>query len=208
MEEGMRRIFSLLVLALIPVTAAAEEPLKKLTLEALFEDEQLELERFTNLEWLPGSQHIIYLTSRGEEKTLWRQRAATGEREVLADWAALMEGLAEQRPNFAQPKMSDVNSSASHRTTPILSPDGRALVGGHAGDLYLFDLATAEARFLTGDGSQEIYPAFSPDGSKVAFVKNGDLYWLDPATAVSHRVTYRGDNQDLLNGAADWVYVE
>jgi len=204
----MRRIFSLLVLALIPVMAATEEPLEKLTLEALFEDKALELERFTNLEWLPDSQHIIYLTSRGEEKTLWRQRTATGEREELADWAALMDGLAEQRPNFAQPQMSDVNSSASHRTTPILSPDGNALVGGQAGDLYLFDLVTGKVRFLTGDGLQEIYPAFSPDGSKVAFVKNGDLYWLDPVTAVSRRVTYRGDNQDLLNGAADWVYEE
>jgi len=204
----MRRIFSLLALALIPVAAAAQQPLKKLSLEALFKDQALELEQFTNLAWLPGSQQVIYFTFRGDEKTLWRQNAATGEREAVADWAALMEGLAEQRPSFTKPKMSDVNSSASHQTTPVLSPDGMALVGGHAGDLCLFDLATGKTRFLTGDGSQEIYPAFSPDGSKVAFVKNGDLYWLDPTTSVSHRVTDRGDNQDLLNGVADWVYEE
>jgi dipeptidyl-peptidase-4 len=208
MEEGMRRIFSLLALILVPIFATAQESLKTLSLEALFEDKALELERLNGVTWLPDGEHIIYLTSHGEEKTLWRQRVTTGERDQLADWAALMDGLAEQRPDFAKPTISDVNSSSSHRTTPVLSPDGNALVGGHAGDLFLFDLATGEARFLTGDGLQEIYPAFSPDGSKVAFVKDGDLYWLDPATAVSHRVTYRGDSQDLLNGAADWVYEE
>ncbi len=204
----MRRIVFVLCLALIPVMATAEEPLKKLTLEALFEDGALELERVTNLEWLPGGQQIIYFTSQGDEETLWRQLVATGEREELTDWADLMEDLAEQRPDFTEPKMSDVNSSASHRLTPVLSPDGATLVGGHAGDLYLFELATGKARFLTEDPAQEVFPAFSPDGSKIGFVRNGDLHWLDLASGATHRVTDRGDNHFLLSGVADWVYEE
>ncbi|MBD3873270.1 MAG: DPP IV N-terminal domain-containing protein, partial [Acidobacteria bacterium] len=204
----MRRIFSVFFLALVPVMAAAEEPPQKLTLEALFVDKALEIERFANLEWLPNGEQVIYFTSHGKEKTLWRQRVTTGEREELADWSAVLEDLAEQRPNFSKPKMGDVNSSASHRLTPVLSPDGTALVGGHAGDLFLFELATGKARFLTEDPVQEIFPAFSPDGSKVGFVRGGDLYWLDLATVATHRVTDRGDNHFLLNGIADWVYEE
>ena len=123
----MRRSVFILFLALVPVMAAAEEPPQKLTLEALFEDKALELEQITDLEWLPSGQQIIYFTSHGEEQTLWGQHVTTGERTELADWSAVLEDLAEQRPDFAKPKMSDVNSSASHRTTPVLSPDGKKL---------------------------------------------------------------------------------
>ena len=199
----MRRIFSVLFLTLAPVTATAGEPLKELTLEALFEDDALELERVTDLEWLPDSQQIIYFTSLGEEKTLWRQLVTTGEREELADWSAVLEDLAEQRPSFETPTMSDVNSSASHRLTPVLSPDGAKLMGGHAGDLYIFELATGKARFLTEDPVQKIFPTFSPDGSKVGFVRGGDLHWYDLAAGATHRVTDRGDNLFLLNGVQD-----
>jgi dipeptidyl-peptidase-4 len=208
MEEGMRRIISVFCLALVPVICSAEEPLKKLTLEALFVDKALELERFANLEWLPNGEQVIYFTSHGKEKTLWRQHVTTGERKELADWSAVLEDLAEQRPNFSKPKMGDVNSSASHRLTPVLSPDGATLVGGHAGDLFLFELATGKVRFLTENPVQEIFPAFSPDGSKVGFVRGGDLHWLDLATGATHPVTDRGENDYLLNGVADWVYEE
>jgi dipeptidyl-peptidase-4 len=208
MEEGMRHVVSVFCLALVPVICSADEPLKELTLEALFEDKALELEQITDLQWLPGGQQIIYFTSLGEENMLWRQLVTTGEREEIADWSAVLEDLAKQRPDFTKPKMSDVNSSASHRLTPVLSPDGATLVGGHAGDLYLFELATAKARFLTEDPVQEIFPAFSPDGSKVGFVRGGDLHWYDLASGATHRVTDRGDNLFLLNGVAGWVYEE
>jgi len=204
----MRRIVSVFCLALVPVFSSGEEPLKKLSLEALFVDKALELEQFTNLKWLPSGQQIIYFTSNGEEKALWRQHVTTGERKELADWSAVLEDLTKQRPDFAKPTMSDVNSSASHRLTPVLSPDGATLVGGHAGDLFLFELATGKARFLTEDPVQEIFPAFSPDGSKVGFVRGGDLHWIDLATGATHRVTDRGDNHFLLNGVAGWVYEE
>ncbi len=90
----------------------------------------------------------------------------------------------------------------------MLSPDGTLLAGGTSGDLFLFDLTTGAARFVTGDGDPEIYPAFSPDGSKLAFVRKGDIYWLDLESGVVHRATHRGANYSLQNGVADWVYEE
>jgi dipeptidyl-peptidase-4 len=204
----MRRFFAALCFVLIVTTAAADEPLRMLTLEALFEENALEIGQLSGLAWLPDGEHVIYWTSRSEERLLWRESVATGTREQLADWAAILEELAAQRPAFAGPSMSDPNSSASDRTKPVLSPDGSVLVGGHAGDLYLFDLATGTARFLTGDGEQEIFPAFSPDGAELGFVKNGDVYRMTVETGVVYRVTDRGPNHSLLNGVADWVYEE
>ena len=126
----MRRGFLLISLVLMTAVAAAEEPLKRPTLEALFEDKALELEILDNVMWLPDSEHVIYWTSTGDVNLLWRQSAATGERVQLADWTAVLERLAAQRPGWQEPSPGDVNSSASHRTTPVLSPDGSTLVGG------------------------------------------------------------------------------
>ena len=204
----MRRGVLLITLVLISALVAAQEPLERPTLEAVFEDKALELESLNNLMWLPDGEHILYWTSKGDVNELWRQSVATGDRGLAANWAAVLEQLGEQRPGWQKPSPGDVNSSASHRTTPVLSPDGTTLAGGAAGDLYLFDLETATARFLTGDAEQEIYPAFSPDGSRLGFVKGGDIYWVDLETGVVHRVTNRGTNRFLLNGVADWVYEE
>jgi dipeptidyl-peptidase-4 len=204
----MRRLFVFLCLALAGMTVSAEKPLRRLTLEALFEEKELELESLTDLMWLPDGEDVIYWTSRGEEKLAWRHDVTTGDRARLTDWTALMAGLAEQRPHWKKPPVGDVNARARNRTTPVLAPDGSALVGGHAGDLYIFDLATRKARFVTADPAQEIFPSFSPDGSKIGLVRDSDLYWLEVATGVVHRVTDRGTNRSLLNGVADWVYEE
>ena len=204
----MRRGILLITLVLFSLLASAQEPLKRPTLEALFEDKALEVERLDNLMWLPDGEHILYWTSRGGVNELWRQSIANGDRVLVADWTVVLEHLTEQRPDWHKPDPDNVNSSASHRTTPVLSPNGTLLAGGAAGDLYLFDLETGSARFLTGDAEQEIFPAFSPDGSKLAFVKMGDIYWLDLESGVVHRVTDRGESRSLLNGVADWVYEE
>ncbi len=204
----MRRLIAALCFGLVVTPAAAQDNLKRLTLEALFEDKALELESFTNPMWLPDGMQFFYWTSRGSEGSLWRHDLKTGESDTVVDRAAMMEGLAEQRPEWKKSVVGDVNSSASHRTTPVMSPDGSTMVGGHAGDLFLLDLASGDARFLTDDPHPEAYPAFSPDGSKIGFVRDGDLYWLEMATGNEHRVTDRGDNRYLLNGLADWVYEE
>lgn len=204
----MRAVVSLLSALLVAVTAAAEEPLKRLSLEALFEDDALALEQLSGVTWLPDGEHFIYFTSKAKDRTLWRAGTDGDEPLRLADWAAVMKTLGEQRPTCEARSMGDPNSSASERTRPVLSPDGSTLAGGHAGDLYLFDLDSGMARFVTGDCEQEVFPAFSPDGSKLGFVKQGDLHWLDLETGVVRRVTDRGDNRLLLNGIADWVYQE
>ena len=204
----MRRFLALFAAMLLSGTAVAQEPLQRLTLEALFDDDALALESLSGLQWLPDDENFIYFTSRGGQKTLWKENAATGERIEVADWTAVTQRLGERRPDYKEPRLGDVNSAASDRRTPVLSPDGRSLVGSAAGDLFLVNLTTGAIRYLTDDGEPEIYPSFSPDSERLAFVRSGDLHWLDLKTGVVHRATDRGNNHLLLHGVADWVYEE
>ncbi|MCU0233759.1 MAG: alpha/beta fold hydrolase [Thermoanaerobaculales bacterium] len=204
----MRACGSLILALVTAVAAAAAEPPERLSLEALFGEEALEIEQLGALHWLPDGEHMIYWLSGKGDNVLWREHAASGERARLADWKAVMDGLAEQRPHAATSGVGDVNSASGARGRPVLSPDGALLAGVTSGDLYVFELASGRARFLTGDREPEIFPAFSPDGTKLGFVKGGDLHWVELATGVAHRVTDRGGNVHELNGVADWVTEE
>jgi len=48
----------------------------------------------------------------------------------------------------------------------------------------------------------------SPDNTKVAFVKDNNLYYTTLATNITTQVTQDGENNKIINGAADWVYEE
>jgi dipeptidyl-peptidase-4 len=204
----MRRITPVLCCILVTSTAFAEEPGRRPTFESVFEQDALALEQLSGVTWLPDAEHFIYFTSRGEQKTLWRGDISGGAPVELADWTAVMKSLSDLRPDYEKPVMSNPNSSASLRVAAVLSPDGTTLVGGFSGDLFLFNLASKEAKFLTSDSTQEIFPAFSPDGTELGFVKNGDVHRLNLETGAISQVTDRGERTYLLNGVADWVYEE
>ncbi|MFN0033847.1 MAG: S9 family peptidase [Saprospiraceae bacterium] len=56
--------------------------------------------------------------------------------------------------------------------------------------------------------SPQRYATFSPNGSKVGFVVANDLYFKDLASGKTTRVTADGKQNEIINGASDWVYEE
>ncbi|MEN8164574.1 MAG: S9 family peptidase [Acidobacteriota bacterium] len=200
----------LLVLSLLvsfPIVAA-EQALKRPTLEAIFEEEALTLEEPSGVMWMPEGDEILYRATDGDDEVLWLEDVADGARRRVVSWSEMTKALKEQRPNFRRLSLGDVNAACSSRSAPTVSPDGRYLVGSAAGDLFRLDLETGTARYLTGDDEPEIHVTFSPDGMRLAFVRSGDLYWMDGATGVIHRVTDRMGRETITNGVAAWVYEE
>ena len=124
----MRRLALVCGLVLFSSLVAAEESvLRRPTLEALFDAKDLELETFDDPMWLPDGSHLIYWTSRHDETRLWRYDVRSGTRELVADWAAVLNGLAAQRPDWVEPRPGDVNTSASHRrSSPPTAPSWSA----------------------------------------------------------------------------------
>jgi dipeptidyl-peptidase-4 len=158
--------------------------------------------------WIPDGSGFLFRDTRDGTLGLFRQDVASGATERVVDWEALLNGLHRRRPGYVKPAMDDVNTHPGMGSAPSLSPDGRHLAGIAAGDLYLLELATATARLLTESAAPERFVSFSPDGRQLAFVRDGDLYRLELESGREHRLTNRGENLALLNGAADWVYEE
>ena len=74
-------------------------------------------------------------------------------------------------------------------------------------EFYVFDRSGKTLQPLF-ELSKQRDATFSPDGSKVAFVAGNNLYIKDLATDAINQITYDGKEDQIINGASDWVYEE
>ena len=91
----------------------------------------------------------------------------------------------------------------------ILFTTGREGIYRHSfrAGFYIWDLEKKTMTSLSELGKQQL-ATFSPDGSKVAFVFENNLYYKDLATGREIQVTTDGKENEIINGAPDWVYEE
>ncbi|MEE8199799.1 MAG: amidohydrolase family protein, partial [Candidatus Acidoferrales bacterium] len=109
----------------------------------------------------------------GDAGRLWKIALPGGAREHVAFRARVKLEIQDPvpPPKWAPPALG---SSAPPRTIlhPRLSPDGRRLVFGAAGYLWLQSLDGGEAERLFAGSAFENWPAFSPDGKLLAYVQS------------------------------------
>ena len=125
------------------------------------------------------------MQAEGQLRKLSRAVEQSSSSVIITDRAGRIE--------YANPKFTEVTGYALEE---VLGKNPRVLKSGDQPKEFYADM------WATIASGREWHGEFCNRK------KNGDLYWLDPTTTVSHRVTDRGDNQDLLNGVADWVYEE
>lgn len=71
---------------------------------------------------------------------------------------------------------------------------------------FVVDLKTKK---VTPIGTEKCrYATFSPQGDKVAYVRANNLYYYDLTTNSETQVTSDGVQNQIINGATDWVYEE
>ncbi len=81
-------------------------------------------------------------------------------------------------------------------------------------EFFVFDQKTKQLTRLWDEpgtaliSGKQRYATFSPDGSKVGFVVANDLYFKDLTTGKITRVSTDGKQNEIINGASDWVYEE
>ena len=91
----------------------------------------------------------------------------------------------------------------------ILFTTGREQIYRHSfrADFHIWDTRSRQARPLSANGKQQL-ATFSPDGSMVAFVRDNNLFYVDLESGREVKVTYDGKENEIINGAPDWVYEE
>jgi dipeptidyl-peptidase-4 len=87
------------------------------------------------------------------------------------------------------------------------SADGKLLLYGAGGDLFVIHTDTLKWEQLTKTPVPELDAKLSPDGHAVAFRRGWDIYTVDIASGQEMRLT-RDGSDTLRNGVPDWVYPE
>ena len=75
------------------------------------------------------------------------------------------------------------------------------------GFFFVFDRNTQQLSPLSPVGKQG-YATFSPDASMVAFVRENNLFVVNLETNTETQITFDGAQNEIINGASDWVYEE
>lgn len=72
---------------------------------------------------------------------------------------------------------------------------------------FIIDLKSKEIVELSNNGFQQLAD-FSPDGQKVGYVQNNNIFYYDILSKQTVQVTNDGKQNEIINGATDWVYEE
>jgi len=72
-------------------------------------------------------------------------------------------------------------------------------------NFYIYDRKSGSVNSVY-DEDKISYGTLSPDGQKLAYVWENNLYYLDLSDGTTHPITTDGTTNEIINGAADWVY--
>lgn len=72
---------------------------------------------------------------------------------------------------------------------------------------YVYDRTTKTINPVT-KGEKQMHASFSPDGSKVGFVRGNNIFIKDLTSGKETQVTTDGNQNNIINGATDWVHEE
>ena len=188
-------LFVGLVFSCLSAELAAQEK-QTVSLEDIFKKGAFNQKSVYGINWMKDGQFYSSLVREGQFPKVVKINVATGQRE-----ATLLDGAA-MGVNF-----SSYSLSADETKALIASQVESIYRRSSKGVFHIVDLASGDQTVLM-DGEKISYATLSPDNTKVAFVKDNNLYYTTLATNATTQVTQDGENNKIINGAADWVYEE
>ena len=198
------------VIALVPTLLASEEgDPSRLTLERIFGEEKVTVERYGPARWLADGSGYTTLEASGEDekaKEIVRYDPATGERSVFVAATSLVPDEADEPLTI-----DDYSWSDDGRRLLIFTNTKKVWRRNTRGDYWLLDIGSGRLRQLGGaaEESSMMFAKLSPDGTKVAWVdfEQKDLYVQDLGALEVKRLT-NDEGDHIINGTSDWVYEE
>ena len=93
--------------------------------------------------------------------------------------------------------------------TKILFTTNRRQLYRHSftAEYFVWNRTTKEMTPLSKNGVQQL-ATFSPDGERIAFVRGNNLFIKSLKFGTENQVTKDGKQNEIINGAPDWVYEE
>ncbi|MGD8700201.1 MAG: S9 family peptidase, partial [Gemmatimonadales bacterium] len=181
-----------------PVTAQVPE----LSVERIYASSDFEAEQ-VQLEWMSDGRHYTTVERDAMARTdLYRVDIRSGERERLVRGADLVPA------GGGDPiRIEDYTFSADGTKLLIATGIERIWRRSRQAYFHVWDLEAKKLTPISTRPGRQMYAKLSPDGGRVAFVRDNDLWVTDLSSGAERALTEDG-SEDIINGAADWVYEE
>lgn len=182
-----------------PICGQDKQPI---TFEHIF-DNTFSQKGIQNVNWMKDGQYYTAVVHSQSDIELRKYDLLTGDYEVLVATTKL-DAPDRNKPLYIQ----DYQFSADE-TKLLLKTDVEQIWRRSTREnYYVHDLETGETRKLTRSGEKQQYAQLSPTGDKAAYVRNNNLFMVNLETDEETQITYDGEFNKVINGAADWVYEE
>src|SRR5438876_5450651 len=171
-------LFALLAVLVIPASAIAQPAIDTSYLRTHAQTRGFMLGRPSRPTPTKDGKSILFLRSqpRVAKLGLFEFDVASGNTRELLTPAQLLKGAEEKLSPEEKAQRERMRVSVGGFTNYQLTPDGKQILLGLSGRLYLFDRGSgAIAELPTGPGPL-LDPQFSPDGTKIAYVRDNDIY--------------------------------
>lgn len=73
---------------------------------------------------------------------------------------------------------------------------------------HVYDRASGDLIKINNDDTKISYVSLNPAATQVAYVKENNLFIMNLSTKKTTQLTFDGEKNHIINGAADWVYEE
>lgn len=157
----------------------------------------------------PDGKAVLFLRSqpRKARLNLHEFDVATGKTRELLTPEQVLKGAAEKLSPEEKARRERMRVSVGGFTSFQISPDGKLILLGLSGKLYVFGRAKGDIRELNTAAGTVLDPKFAPDGTMVSYVRDHDVYVLDLKSNEERRVT-TGGSREISNGLAEFVAQE
>lgn len=191
---------AILFLTLLTITAQltiGQAVKQQITLDDLFKKGTFRSKSIWGLNPMNDDEYYSAFNDKGQ---IARFKLATGDQtEVLFDPSAF---------DIADLKSFSSYQLSADETKMIIETSVQPIYRhSYTAENYIYFIKAKELKRLSNNGPQ-MNATFSPDGSKVAFVRDNNIYVVDLQTFEEIQVTSDGSYNNIINGAADWVYEE
>jgi hypothetical protein len=198
----LARRLAVLLLLVLPLSAAAEDPPTRLTLEDLYLEGTHDGPELPDVIWIEdGAAYLVHTTDEAANEEVWtRHDTMTGE---ATEWLRLAPLVTEDGDSL---DLDGIVVSPDENVLLLQTGETKRWRYSRWHDHWIYERDSGKRRRLTDPG-QEIHAAFSPDGAWIGFVRAGDLYVAPTAGGPPRALTDDG-SEVIFNGDPDWVYEE
>ena len=189
----MKKIYFTIIVLSIGFSCWAQN--KAVNLEDIWKNYSFYPEYIWNLESMNNGAYYTQVDRGDNGSKLNKYSYRTGKRfSTIADSEKL--GIAVGDYTFSEDEKKVLFAT---ETESIYRYSSRSI-------FYVYDIKGRKLTKLLDD--KVMYATFSPDGNQVAYVKDNNLFLKDLTSMQETQITNDGANNQIINGASDWVYEE